>query len=206
MNKGTWSCGGFPGLSLTTVGGRVVFISVDRRHQHLSESLFKIMWTDMCDWQLSALKINKPLSQKHGWQTIFFPPSVSGTNVLFCNKHNLKLDTWKRWEHLQNTDVCEKICITRGWIESFPDLGPTGSSWADTFKEKLVESSAASGLTRWIWCFLEFIRKLQRLHAGHRASRVRTGCRWRWPFSQCKPDIYWRTHVHLEQQEEKKKS
>lgn len=45
--------------------------------------------------------------------------------------------------------------------------GPTGSCRAKAFTDEQVESSAASGLIRRIWCFLGFILKLQQLHAGH---------------------------------------
>lgn len=85
----------------------------------------------MCNWQLSALKINKPLSQKHGWQSSF--PCISGNSASFCNKHSLKLDTWKHrnsaeywcfWGHLHMKGVCKVISRSVAWhvlLELTPD-------------------------------------------------------------------------------------
>lgn len=174
-----WTLDSVKNVQFRAVGGKssVVFTSLcDRHHQHLSQSLFKIMRMDMCDWQPSALEINKSLSKKHGWQKIFrvFPwwAHRLGLNtalnwILGQQNSQIWCKGWHVWGDLHVKGVCGVIYD----ICSPTDMDLQGFRTSDTFRDKQVEICCSSSSHR-------KTLKLSRIHfKTGRTARMTSVCR-----------------------------
>lgn len=193
-----WTLDSVKNVQFRAVGGKsgVVFTSLcDRHHQHLSQSLFKIMRMDMCDWQPSALKINKPLSKKHGWQKIFrvFPwwahrlvINTALNWILGQQNSQIWFKGWHVWG-----DLHVKGCVWSHLQHCSPtDMDLQGFRTADTFRDKQVESAGAPVLIGRLWSFLGFILKLEGLHLWHPFALHRHTCTYVWSTCRLQASVH----------------